>query len=581
MSASLDVSKPLSILIVDDSLIDRKIIKRALSSVSVTDVNEVNSCEKAIDFASRSKFDVLLIDFDLPDGNGLELIAALKLTQPKAAIVMISERCDSVIVAQALESGAHDFLLKDELSTLRLQRIIMQSQHRYALEQQLAKRAELVERIAKEDRLTGLANRYTFEAMLRNNYARCVREKYQMAVLFIDLDNFKQVNDSLGHNIGDDLLREVAKRLQIAVRESDMLARIGGDEFVVLALDIEDNKEPISIAQRIVQALKKPITVKGHDIVVSTSIGIAVLNDIDTNSAEDLMKCADIAMYRAKLNGRNQYCIYSNDLHQEVTQKSVFENDLRQAISANQLMVYYQPQFAASSKHLIGVEALVRWNHPRLGLIAPSAFLNSANELGLMPSIDQWVVESACKQVKKWQTSYPLNDRLLSLSVNLSAEQLQTFTLVHDIKKIINKTKLSPQSLELEITENAFIHNTHAVAETLNALVQQGIKVSLDDFGTGYSSMQHLYLFPIQTLKVDKSFIASQGISRTQDRILIAMIRFAKALGLTVIAEGVESESHVKFCRSNGCDMLQGFYFSEPVTAQEFEEIFLKVLIKE
>ena len=567
--------KHLDVLVIDDSVIDRQMIRRAVASIPDIVVVEASSCADARRIASEMRLDVLLVDCNLPDGSGLALIRSLKQSQPEAAIVMISSHCEDSLVGQALDAGAHDFLLKDEVTSTRLGRAIRQAQHRYNIELQLKKRAEVIKRMAREDSLTGLANRYTFEKILQSSYARAIRENKRLAVLFIDLDDFKTINDSLGHHVGDFLLKEVGKRFKTAVRESDMLARLGGDEFVVLATDMEHDDEAAHVAKRILDVLIEPILLYKKPVTISSSIGISVLDESHCRSVEAMMRCADIAMYRAKKNGRNQYCFYSEALHNEVARKAQLERDLRDPTLFDHLRVYYQPLMDAKTQTVVGVEALIRWEHPLRGLLAPFAFIDHAETIGMMPVIGYWVLKTAVAQLHDWQVRYGIAGAPKKVSVNLSATQLHCPELLSTIKNTLEECDLPPECLELEITEHALIDDPEALSSTLEAIVNHQVSLSLDDFGTGFSSMQHIHLFPIQVLKIDKSFLATQGDEGAQDRLLLAMIQFARTLELTVVAEGVETKEHVAFCVENGCDLLQGYYYAQPLSAGDFEAQFL------
>lgn len=567
----------INILIIDDDAIDRLSLKRALKAgYDNLNILEATTGAEGIHLNEQHHFDVLLVDYRLPDGNGLDFIEQFVLRKTRnTAIVMLTRHEDDSLVELALDKGAHDFLLKDEVNSRRLIRAIRQARHRDELEFKLAQKNEQLKNLAQKDSLTGLSNRYTFEQFLNTLYARTKRHlDERIVVLFLDLDNFKKINDELGHHVGDEVLKQVAVRLKRTMRDSDFLARLGGDEFVLLSQDLKNDQEATLFAERIIEELTgKPIRVNNSDLSITTSVGIAMLGAY-AHSASELMICADIAMYNSKNNGGNQYSLYTDKLHHDVNFKSKRENDLHSALANNQFELHYQAQIDSHTQQLSGMEALIRWNHPELGRLGPGEFIDYAENLGLMTDIGTWVLQEACTQLKKWQNQYSLEESTITIAVNLSASHLQSSDLLKNVISVLEDTGLHPNCLELEITENSLIFDLQYISSKLWELEKQGVRLSLDDFGTGYSSIQHLHIFPIDTLKIDKSFIDGCGNKITQNKLLLAMIGFAKALDLTVVAEGVETLAQLEFCKSNGCDLIQGYFYSKPLSADEFEEKF-------
>jgi diguanylate cyclase (GGDEF)-like protein len=577
-NTAANLEQPITLLIIDDDYIDRKSIRRALmSSQRPIFIIEAQTGEEGIHQFDNNMVDVLFIDYRLPDIDGLTLIKKLLMRKKTdATIIMVSQHEDEILSLNALNAGAHDFILKTEVNADRLHRTIRQAQHRQFLERVVREKNNALEWLAKRDSLTQLINRYTFEKTLKDACDRVLFTASNIALFFIDLDNFKKVNDFLGHTVGDKLLQTVAAKLTSVVKEGDCLARLGGDEFVILAQGINDEKQTKIIANNVIQALSSPLQVGNHCFSVTASIGVSMLGQF-ADSPETMMKCADIAMYKAKQTGRNKVCLYNGSLHQETQRKALLEQDINQALALNQFVVHYQPQICAKTQKVKGVEALVRWQHPTQGMLSPIMFLELAEELNLIGDIGQWVLNTACHQLKHWQRQYHLNDDQLSMSVNLSTFQLQDINLLNLVSDVLASCDLSPSCLELEITESSIIHSPENIVERLNELTQQGIKLSLDDFGTGYSSIKHLHLFPIHSLKVDKSFIAAYKQKQSQDKVLEAMIKFAKYLGLSVIAEGVETTEQLAFCQAQGCDLIQGYHYSKPINAMDFE---VKYLVK-
>lgn len=568
----------LQILIIDDDELDRRSVIRAMKQVPVS-VNIVEA-KNALDGLLKAKaiaFDVILLDYHLPDRDGIEVLKSLRLDKAHhTAIIMLTHQEDITLAEQAIEAGAQDFLLKEEVNARRLLRALHQARHRHKLETELNRSYDQLRELAEHDALTGLANRYDFERALEFAVSRAKRENLhgKLGVLLLDLDRFKNVNDTYGHAIGDQLLIKVARRLGATTRGSDLLARLGGDEFVVLVQDMERVDQAILLATRIVDAFKKPILLDGLEWDVTMSIGIAVFGSCASDATE-LMKCADIAMYRAKQEGRNQSHFYSDQLHQAVRHRMHLERDLRYALKNDQLKVYYQAKINALDGSLDGMEALLRWHHPQEGVLAPGTFLPMAEELGLMFEIDQWVMRTACTQLQQWRNMPSLNAQHLSVAVNVSSIQLQGDNLLSTVDSALATSGLDPVWLELEITENALIRDPEHVASILLKLAARKLKLSLDDFGTGYSSFSHLKNFPIHIIKIDQTFVAGIGRGASQERLLAAMIAFAKTLELTLVAEGVETAEQARFCTDRGCELLQGYYYSRPISAEQFEINFL------
>jgi diguanylate cyclase (GGDEF)-like protein len=429
-----------------------------------------------------------------------------------------------------------------------------------------ARRAEELARMAFHDALTGLPNRALLldrleQALLRNN-----RHARPVAVLFIDLDNFKLVNDSLGHDAGDCLLRRAAERLRGAVRAEDTLARFGGDEFVVLLEEHAEAAEALAAAERMATALRCPIEIEGRSMVVDASFGVAVSGPGRDRPA-DLLRDADLALYRAKTEGKARSALFEPGLETAAVRRLDLENDLRRAIEAGEFRLFYQPIVELVSGELVGWEALVRWQHPQRGLVPPSEFIPVAEETGLIVRLGQWVLEEACRQSRRWQPQP--DSRPLVMSVNLSARQFQQPSLIDGVKRALDLAGVVPGSLKLEITESVVMQDVNAASATLEALAAIGVRVAIDDFGTGYSSLAYLKRFPIETLKIDRSFV-NTIVDDVQDAAIVAsVVALAKTLNLTVTAEGVESLSQQHRLIELGCDLGQGYLFGRPAPAAE------------
>jgi diguanylate cyclase (GGDEF)-like protein len=429
-----------------------------------------------------------------------------------------------------------------------------------------------IEHLAYHDALTGLPNRPLFIDRLIVSLAQASRVPQKIAVFFLDLDRFKDINDSLGHSAGDQLLKAVADRIRRCVREGDTVARFGGDEFTLLVSGIENIEDAAKIAQKIIETLKIPFFVQERELFVTTSIGIS-LYPADGGDAETLLRNADSAMYRAKDSGRDNYQLYAPAMNARALERLALENMLRKAVSQRELVLYYQPLIDAERKTIIGLEALIRWQHPELGLLSPAHFISVAELSGLIIPIGQWVLHTACRQLKIWQKKI---DRSLTVSVNLSARQFSQPDLVDQIRAVLSDTGVDPCSLELEITESNAMHNAENTIHTLRELKQLGVRIAMDDFGTGYSSLNYLKRFPIDTLKLDQMFVKDVDSDPADAAIVSAVITLAHILSLEVVAEGVETEGQLEFLQKQGCDRIQGFLFSMPVPADELEPYLIE-----
>ncbi|RAQ45734.1 PAS domain S-box protein [Arthrospira sp. O9.13F] len=424
---------------------------------------------------------------------------------------------------------------------------------------------------ALHDGLTGLPNRNHLMARLDMALKRAKNNpNLQLAILFLDLDNFKVVNDSLGHLIGDKMLSLVAKIIQNLVRDTDLLARLGGDEFVIVLEDLEATHEAIRVAERILESLRSsPLQVGERDVFVNSSIGIVVRTNRH-EKAEDLLRDADLAMYRAKHEGRGRYAIFDPLMHFQAVQQMHLENDLRKAIENNQLVLYYQPIVNIKNQRIQGLEALVRWQHPERGLLAPGHFIDIAENTGLIIPIGRWLLHTACQQLAEWENQFP--HHCLKMSVNLSVKQLDIF-LLEQLDEVLNTYNLNQNSLVLEITESMLVANIDKTCDLLNQIQAKGIGLSIDDFGTGYSSLSYLHQLPVNSLKIDRSFISPANFSDRHQVIAKSIIALSKLLKLHVIAEGVETPEQFYWLKKLGCEAAQGYLFSRPIPASDITEL--------
>lgn len=422
--------------------------------------------------------------------------------------------------------------------------------------------------LAHHDALTGLFNRYSLENRLAQSLLAARRENRKIAVIFIDLDRFKVINDTLGHHAGDLLLIEVANRLRACVRESDIVARLGGDEFVVALTSLASNIDAAHVAKKIITALEVPCEIEGKPLHTTPSVGISLFPE-NGEEVEDLMKNADTAMYHAKDKGRNNFQFFSTAMTAVATERLEIERDLRVALKNNQFELHYQPQVCASKGVIRGVEALIRWRHPERGLITPLKFIPIAEETGVISAIGSWVLEEACRQMAEWRGA---GFDLKHVAVNLSAHQLRSPGLVSQVQSVIARFGLAPGQLELEITESVAMEDPERAIGQLRALRDSGVELAIDDFGTGYSSLAYLKLLPIHTLKLDRAFVRDIETDENDAAISSATIALAKILGLRVIAEGVETEVQRDFLAGHACHLLQGYLFGKPEPADVLTE---------
>ena len=546
--------KTTNILLVEDNPGDARLVEIMLNQPSNSDFRLTcsNTMSEAITEISNNGFDVALLDMSLPDGEGLENITRLKSRAPLMPIVVMTGRTDEAFAINAVKAGAQDYLVKGQINELQLSRALHYSIERKNLQEQ-------VTHLANHDQLTGLANRGLFRMRLEHAISCAGRRDESVAVLYIDLDHFKSINDSLGHAIGDKLLNEVSARFLDTVREIDTVARLGGDEFAIILENVTQAYNVAAIAEKIIEKISKTFHIGDHELHVGCSIGIAYSPHCG-QGMDEIINNADTALYAAKENGRNQHQFYTGELNQQSLNKLNFDSDLKDALSKNQFVLHYQPKFDRISGAISGNEALLRWNHPELGLIYPAKFIPLLEKYGLISEVGQWVLESACKQQVLWENS---GLAVGKIAVNLSGRQLAQRDFDNVVADVISDTGIRPSSLELELTETLLIQNTHATVSILNAFKSMGVSIAIDDFGTGYNSFSYLKKYLIDTLKIDQSFIKHVTEQGSEASITTAIICLSKDLGINVVAEGVETLGQLKFLQDKKVDEIQGYYFSQ------------------
>lgn len=559
------MDQALRVLIVEDSPEDAELLLLELRRGGYAPQATRVDTEEAMRAALDSAWDLVLADHRMPHFSAP---AALQLLQEKGLdlpFVIVSGAIDEEAAVEAMRTGAHDYLMKNSLARLLP---AIERELKEAGERQQRKQAEAkIRHLAYYDALTELPNRSLLFDRLQQAILAGQREKRVVALLFIDLDRFKEVNDTLGHAAGDFLLQQIGPRIREVLRTADTVARLGGDEFAILLPEHGDLEQATIVARKILKALENPFILEQLPLEVSASIGIAFFPE-HGDTPETLSQCADIAMYSAKKNGSG-YTIYTPDLDKRSPTRLALMGELRHAIDA-ELLLFYQPKISLHSGQITGVEALIRWQHPQRGLLSPSAFIPWVEETGLIVPIGEWVLRNACAQIKAWQMA---GLPPLCISVNLSPRQFQQTHLVDLIASILAAEHLAPHYLELELTENILMQNTAVSTLTLRDLHALGVGFVIDDFGMGYSSLSYLKRFSIDSLKIDQSFVQNIAVDPQDAALVSAIIAMGHALGIKVVAEGVETRAQWHFLRTQHCDEMQGHYFSEALPAAEFAQL--------
>jgi diguanylate cyclase (GGDEF)-like protein len=591
--------KKKDILIIDDMADNLRVLSSILTREGYN-VRKALNWQMALTATQTVLPDLILLDIMMPEVDGYEICQTFKAGELTADIpvIFISALDDVFDKVKAFRVGGVDYITKPfefqevlvrvqnqlALRSARLEILKLNVELEYRVQERTRKlettlqelREEINYRqklqsqlldIALHDSLTGLPNRVLFIRRLENALNRAKQESsYQFAVLFLDCDRFKVINDSLGHLVGDELLIAIAHRLQACLITIDSLARLGGDEFGILLENITDINIAIRVAERILQQLSLAFNLSRYEVFMNASIGISWGNK-DYERPEYLLRDADTAMYRAKAQGRAKYHVFNPAMHQEAIQLLELENDLRRAVERQEFLVYYQPIVSLTTGRISGFEALVRWQHPIRGLVSPTEFIPVAEETGLINAINTWVLQSACHQLSIWQ-HHPVTPEPLTMSVNLSARLFLQPNFIEQIDRIISENQINPEYLELEITESVIMENTQAIKIIFKQLKQRRIKLIMDDFGTGYSSLSYLHSFPLNALKIDKSFVKRMQENTENMGLVPAMIGIANSMGMSAIAEGVETQEQLVQLRSLNCDFAQGFLFSQPIEEQ-------------
>jgi len=576
------------LLVVDDVANNRDVLGRLFRRRGYEVVEAATGCA-ALELITKQHFNAVLLDVVMPEMDGLEVLRRIRAIHSTATlpVIMVTAMAESKDVVQALELGANDYITKPidvGITFARVQNHIARQQAERALAEQLHKLENInreleneiaqrkisdarIQQMAHHDSLTGLSNRSYFRDQLARSFDRVEQDGGSFDLLFIDLDQFKLINDSLGHRIGDLLLATIGERLKRAVNEDDTVARLGGDEFAIIRF-AKRPEDTNLLVDRVMKAVALPYDIEGHRLFITSSIGIARAPD-DGNDPELLLANADLALYRAKAEGRGRRRFFEAEMNERVRARQLLERDLRTATSEDQFELNYQPQLNLSSGRISGFEALLRWRHPERGLIPPLDFIPLAEDTGLIVPVSQWLLGEACREARTWPDD-------IKLAVNLSPVHFRSGTLVHDVVGALSLSGLEPSRLELEITESVLLDDNKTTMQALHELRRWGVGISIDDFGTGYSSFTYLRMFPFDKIKIDQSFVRDLPTKKDSTAIVRAIIGVASTLGMVTTAEGVETHEQLTYLQAEGCTEVQGYLISRPLLTTDVRRILAK-----
>ena len=563
-----DKIKPIRILLVDDDEVDTRIIERNLRRSGLAlELDKIVDPEIGKDLASNGTYECMLLDYRYPTGNAFELFADLLQTpcSQRPPVVLMTNMGNEGVAAQSIQFGAQEYLSKAEISPWTLRRMIESACEKSQLQRQIERREQELVRMSFFDSLTGLPNRQLFHDRLGQALREAERSRHEFAVLIMDLDLFKSVNDSFGHDVGDALLIEVGRRLTETMRDSDTVARIGGDEFGAILPVLDKVDSSFVVVENIVAAFAEPVPVGDRLLDIGISVGIAVYPQSGV-SASDLVKHADSAMYEAKKNSSG-IAYFNPESSRDFERNATIGQDLKQAIEQHQLEVHFQPQVRLADGALIGAEALVRWQHPTLGAIDPDTFIPMAERSRTIGKLTLNVLDLTLRQCRDWHR----RGLALTASVNLSARVLHSEDIVDEIRALVERYAVPSSMLCFEVTETGIMQSPETAETILHALSGFAIRISIDDFGTGYSSLKYLQQFPIDEIKIDRDFVISLERGSADEKIVRSVIALGKSLDMTVVGEGVEHAGALQILAESGCDIAQGFHIGRPQSPAEFE----------
>jgi diguanylate cyclase (GGDEF)-like protein len=560
-----------ALLLVEDNHGDVRLLREMFNDQSRHPItlHHAETVAEAEQFLSTHVFDMVLLDLGLPDAQGLEAVRRIHSAAPAMSLVILTAHDDERLACQAMQEGAQDYLIKGQIEAAGLLRALSYAAERKQAEVAARALSRKITHLAEHDFLTGLPNRVLLNDRIGVALAFAAQHSAKAAVLFLDLDGFKHVNDSLGHTMGDKLLQSVTTRLMGCVRAGDTVSRQGGDEFVVLLTGVERTEDAALIGKRMLDAVKETHSIDGHELHITTSIGISVYPD-DGKNAETLIRAADVAMYQAKEMGRQSLRFFTPAMNDQAMERQSLEEDLRCALERGELSLRYRPKIRVMSGAVVGAEALLRWTHPTRGIVPPAQFISIAEECGLIRPIGDWVLRETCQQAQAWLEA---GLKLDSVAVNVSAVQFTDESFPDRLMSILGETKLSPKLVELELTEDVLMKHAERTGGSLQRLRERGVQIAIDAFGTGYTSLTYLQRFPVDMLKIDASFVRHIGEPGHPGALVAAIVGMARALNLSVVAQGVKTREQLDLLRDIGCDEAQGTYFPAPSDARSFARL--------
>ena len=549
----------LNVLLVDDSEDDYVLTSDLLMDADglTCHLTWVDSYAAALEALIETPPDVCLLDYRLDARTGIDLLRAANELDISVPTIMLTGTGDRALDIEAMEHGAVDYLVKYDLRSDVLERTI-----RYALERK--RLMDALTHVAKTDALTGLANRAMFNEQMPAFLSNAERHQRTLALLYVDLNGFKRINDNYGHSTGDAVLVEVARRIEELVRAEDMLARLGSDEFIIILQEVDEPRGAARVAEKILEVMSTPVAVGATAIECGASIGIVTSGG--HASADELIRKADVAMYEAKRDARSGYRFYDSEIHAATLARAELEQALSYAAPREELRLHYQVQVDAKSGRACSMEALMRWEHPQMGFLQPGDFIEIAESCGAINAMGEWVLHRACRDFKALSGEFP---SIESVAVNVSMRQLSNPDFVAQVFEAVRRSGLTASQLEIEVTETSVMEDTDLARRTLTELASVGIRVALDDFGTGYSSLTNLRQLPIRTLKIDRSFVDGIGTDHEDQTIVEVIVSLASQLSLGVIAEGVETRAQADFLETLGCSLMQGYFYSKPIPLAE------------
>jgi diguanylate cyclase (GGDEF)-like protein len=557
---------PMKLLVVEDGGAGGETLGDSLARVDPggLEIAGAVSIAEALSKLEHGSFHGTLLDLAVTGNDGLDGLASLRTAAPDVPVIVMAEPGRAQFALDAIRHGAQDSFVRGESSPRAIARMIQNAVERHAIMAELFRSREREHFLATHDSLTGLVNRFEFHQLLRSCLARAIRSREPFAVFFVGLDRFKKVNETLGRRAGDGVLQQVAERLTASIRTSDIVARVGSDEFMVMFPTVTRDHGPARAAQALLQRLAEPYRVAERECWVTASIGVAVFPR-DGKKADVLIRNAETAMYAAKAGGANRHHYYAEYMNKVAQERFEEEKRLRTAIEREEFCLHFQPQIDVAAGGIAGAEALLRWRDPDRGLVGPGAIIPIAEETGLIIPIGEWVLRTACEHAVRWSRR---RGRDLQLGVNVSSRQLAQKGFAEVVARILDETGLEPSRLDVEITESCILETGGLTMATLKSVRRLGVRISIDDFGTGYSSLVALKHLPVDELKIDRAFVCNLTSDEADSAISKALVAMAKGCGLKAIAEGVETRDQMRFLYANGCSHMQGYLFSKPLPAE-------------